>query len=107
MQDQRENIIAWLGPAIAALSYEVGAEVREAFLARDGDAASAFTATRPGHWSCDLYELARQRLRAAGVTRIFGGDLDTFSNPRLHSYRRDGARSGRMASLLWVLPPTD
>ena len=53
--------------------------------------------------------VARQnaRLRAAGVTRIFGGDLDTFSNPRLHSYRRDGARSGRMASLLWVSPPTD
>lgn len=107
MQGPRENIIAWLGPAIAAPSYEVGAEVREAFLARDGDTTSAFTATRPGHWSCDLYELARQRLRAAGVTRIFGGGLDTFADPRLHSYRRDGAHSGRMASLLWVLPTTD
>lgn len=107
MQGRRENLIAWLGPAIAAPSYEVGAEVRDVFLAHDPAAASAFTATRPGHWLCDLYTLARQRLRAAGVTRIFGGGLDTFTDPRLHSYRRDGAHSGRMASLLWVLPTTD
>ncbi|MDE2498493.1 MAG: peptidoglycan editing factor PgeF [Xanthomonadaceae bacterium] len=102
MHASRENIIAWLGPAIAAQSYEVGEEVREAFLARDPVAASAFTATRPGHWLCDLYELARQRLRAAGVDRIFGGGLDTFTDERLHSYRRDGARSGRMVSLAWM-----
>jgi copper oxidase (laccase) domain-containing protein len=51
-----------------------------------------------------LYGLARLRLRAAGVTRIFGGGFDTFTDPRLHSYRRDGARSGRMVSLLWLLP---
>jgi len=104
MQTSRANIIAWLGPAIAAQSYEVGGEVREAFLAHDPAAASAFTATRPAHWLCDLYELARQRLRAAGVARIFGGGLDTFTDPRLHSYRRDGANSGRMASLVWILP---
>jgi YfiH family protein len=97
----RVNILAWLGPAIAAESYEVGAEVREAFLAHDPVSASAFTATRPGHWLCDLYELARQRLRAAGVARIFGGGMDTFGDARLHSYRRDGAHSGRMASLAW------
>ncbi|HJR14672.1 MAG TPA: peptidoglycan editing factor PgeF [Rhodanobacteraceae bacterium] len=107
MQGPRANIIAWLGPAIAAQSYEVGGEVSEAFLAHDPAAASAFTATRPGHWLCDLYELARQRLRAAGVTRIFGGGLDTFTDPRLHSYRRDGASSGRMVSLVWKLPGTD
>jgi YfiH family protein len=104
MKGPRETIVAWFGPAIAAPSYEVGAEVRDAFLARDPAAASAFTATRPGHWLCDLYELARQHLRADGVTRIFGGDLDTFTDPRLHSYRRDGANSGRMVSLLWMLP---
>jgi len=102
MQARRENIIAWLGPAIATQSYEVGDEVREAFLAHDTAAASAFTATRHGHWLCDLYELARQRLQAAGVTRIFGGGLDTFTDPRLHSYRRDGAHSGRMVSLVWM-----
>lgn len=104
MHAPRQNIMAWLGPAIAAQSYEVGDEVREAFLAHDPAAASAFTATRSGHWLCDLYKLARQRLHAAGVTRIFGGGLDTFTDPRLHSYRRDGANSGRMVSLVWILP---
>ena len=104
MQAPRENIFAWLGPAIAARSYEVGDEVRDAFLAHDTAAASAFTITRPGHWLCDLYALARQRLQRAGVTRIFGGNLDTFTDPRLHSYRRDGAHSGRMVSLVWILP---
>ena len=102
MQTPRENIVAWLGPAIAAQSYEVGDEVRDAFLAHDHAAAFAFTATRTGHWLCDLYELARQRLHAAGVTRVSGGGFDTFSDPRLHSYRRDGAHSGRMVSLVWM-----
>ena len=102
MHAPRENIIAWLGPAIAAQSYEVGDEVRDAFLARDPAAGSAFTATRPNHWLCDLYALARQRLRVTGVTRVSGGGFDTFTDPRLHSYRRDGARSGRMVSLIWL-----
>jgi purine-nucleoside/S-methyl-5'-thioadenosine phosphorylase / adenosine deaminase len=104
MQASRGNIMAWLGPAIAAQSYEVGDEVRKAFLAHDPAAASAFIATRPGHWLCDLYQLARQRLRAAGVTRIHGGGFDTFTDSRLHSYRRGGAQSGRMASLIWIAP---
>lgn len=102
MQSPPARVIAWLGPAIAAPSYEVGAEVRTAFIAQDAAAQSAFTATRSGHWLCDLYELARQRLRAAGVTRVFGGGLDTFTDARLHSYRRDGAHSGRMVSLVWL-----
>ena len=106
MQTPREDVMAWLGPAIAAKSYEVGDEVREAFLARDSAAATAFTATRPGHWLCDLYALARLRLQRASVARVFGGGLDTFTDPRLHSYRRDGAHSGRMASLVWMLPGT-
>ena len=104
MRSRREDIVAWLGPAIAAPSYEVGEEVRAAFLAHDPAAASAFAATRPGHWLCDLYALARQRLRTAGVARVSGGGLDTFSDPRLHSYRRDGANSGRMVSLVWCAP---
>lgn len=96
------RLLAWLGPAIGAASYEVGDEVRAAFLAHARDAESAFTATRPGHWHCDLYALARRRLGALGVTRIHGGGFDTFSDPRFYSYRRDGARSGRMASLVWI-----
>lgn len=102
MRTPREGVMAWLGPAIAAQSYDVGGDVRAAFLARDPAAAGAFAATRPGHWQCDLYALARQRLRVAGVTRIFGGGRDTFTDPRLHSYRRDHDRSGRMASLVWI-----
>ncbi|MBS0430905.1 MAG: peptidoglycan editing factor PgeF [Proteobacteria bacterium] len=98
----REKILAWLGPAIGPRSYEVGEEVRDAFLVHAADAASAFAPTRPGHWHCDLYALARQRLHAAGVARISGGDFDTFTDPRFHSYRRDGARSGRFATLAWL-----
>lgn len=95
------EVSAWLGPGIAQLSYEVGDEVRQAFLDRDGDAAGCFRATRPGHWLCDLPALARQRLIAAGVHRVTGGDFDTYSDARLYSYRREGPRSGRFASLIW------
>ena len=98
------QILAWLGPAIGPHSYEVGGEVRDAFLARGDAASTAFSPTRPGHWHCDLYMLAGQRLRAAGVSRIFGGGFDTFTDPRFYSYRRDGARSGRFATLIWSNP---
>ncbi|HEX7325459.1 MAG TPA: peptidoglycan editing factor PgeF [Rhodanobacteraceae bacterium] len=99
-----DGVVAWLGPAIAARSYEVGSEVRDAFVAHDPLAMSAFKPSRAQHWYCDLYQLARLRLRHAGVTRIFGGGFDTFTDLRLHSYRRDGAQSGRMVSLLWMVP---
>lgn len=93
----------WLGPAIASRSYEVGAEVRDAFLAGRPEAASAFTPTRPGHWLCDLVELARQRLLAAGVVEVSGGDFDTLNEPRFYSHRR-GHPTGRFASLIWIEP---
>jgi YfiH family protein len=96
------QLLAWLGPAIGALSYEVGAEVREAFVTHSAAAEQAFTETRPGHWHCDLYTLARQRLAALGVTRVYGGGFDTFADARFYSYRRDGARSGRFASVIWL-----
>lgn len=96
------DVMAWLGPAIGAPSYEVGYEVRTAFVSADPPAASAFTPTRPGHALCDLYELARRRLATAGVTRIFGGGFDTFQDARFYSYRRDGAASGRFATLIWT-----
>ncbi|EIL98661.1 hypothetical protein UUA_11026 [Rhodanobacter thiooxydans LCS2] len=96
------RLLAWLGPCIGAASYEVGEEVRAAFVANDAAAAACFAATRPGHWRCDLAALARQRLAAAGVARIHGGGFDTHADPRFYSYRRDGARSGRFASLIWL-----
>lgn len=96
------RLMAWLGPAIGAASYEVGADVRDAFLGHDPGAEEAFAAGRQGHWYCDLYALAKRRLRAAGVTRIHGGGFDTLTDARFYSYRRDGARSGRFASLVWL-----
>lgn len=97
-----ERLLVWLGPAIGPRSYEVGADVRNAFVEHSDQADSAFTPTRPGHWHCDLYTLARQRLAALGVARVFGGDLDTCADARFYSYRRDGVRSGRLASLIWI-----
>ena len=94
------RLLAWLGPAIGPASYEVGEDVRTAFVAADPSAREAFAPTRPGHWRCDLYALARARLAALGVDRVHGGGLDTFTDPRLYSYRRDG-ETGRFASLVW------
>ncbi len=97
------ELFAWLGPAAGPEKYEIGAEVREAFLAHDPNADSAFVATRENHWRVDLYRLARQRLAAVGVTRVHGGGLCTISDPsRFYSHRRD-ARTGRMASLIWIV----
>jgi len=95
------RLVAWLGPCIGAASYEVGEEVRAAFVDSNGGAATCFAATRPGHWHCDLAGLARQRLAAAGVAGIHGGGFDTLADARFYSYRRDGASSGRFASLIW------
>jgi len=96
------QLIAWLGPAIGAQHFEVGTEVRDAFLAHDGAAADAFAANARGRWQCDLATLARQRLRRAGVQRVFGGHWCTYADPaRFFSYRRDG-NCGRMAALIWL-----
>jgi len=104
LQSPPERLMAWLGPCIGAASYEVGEEVRAAFVTHDPAAAEAFEPTRAGHWLCDLAALARRRLQAAGVSRVHGGGFDTLADPRFYSYRRDGARSGRFASLVWLAP---
>lgn len=97
------DLVAWLGPAAGPAAYEVGAEVFAAFASVDARAETAFAATRPGHWRVDLYALARQRLAAAGVSRVHGGGLCTISDPqRFFSHRRDG-RTGRIATLAWLL----
>ena len=96
------RLMAWLGAAIGPESFEVGAEVREAFLAADPAAAACFRPrAAPGKFLADLYGLARQRLARAGVQRVHGGGLDTYADPgRFFSYRRDG-RTGRLAALVW------
>ncbi len=97
------NIAAWLGPAIGPQAYEVDALVRDSFVNRDADAAAAFQPVRSGHWLCDLYALARLHLQRLGITQISGGDLCSFRDAqRFYSYRRDGANSGRLASLIWL-----
>ncbi|GAB2886025.1 peptidoglycan editing factor PgeF [Uliginosibacterium flavum] len=104
MQVPAVEVMAWLGPAISQDAFEVGEDVRAAFLAHSVEAASAFVAGKAeGKWQADLYRLARQRLLAAGVTQIYGGDRCTFREAdSFFSARRDGTQSGRQASLIWL-----
>jgi YfiH family protein len=102
MRVPARKALAWLGPAIGPRVYEVGDEVRAAFLARDARAAQAFAPTRPGHWLLDLYLVARQRLAARGVERVYGGGFCTHAEAgRFFSFRRE-AKSGRMAAAVWL-----
>jgi len=95
------GLIAHLGPGIGPRVFEVGADVREAFLSGDPRAETAFKPHAPGKWLADLFLLARQRLARAGVTQVSGGELCTHSDPaRFYSYRRD-RETGRMAALIW------
>jgi len=96
------RLIVWLGPAIGPQAFEVGDEVRAAFLSSDPGAASAFAAAGPARWLADLYALARRRLARCGVTHCYGGHWCTYSDTRrFYSYRRDGT-TGRMATLIWL-----
>jgi polyphenol oxidase len=104
------ELLAWLGPAIGPQAFEVGGEVREAFRARQRDAAAreavdaAFVPAAAGKFRADLYALARLGLAALGIDRVHGGGLCTYGSPELfYSYRRDGV-TGRMASLIWMAP---
>jgi len=96
------RLTAWLGPAIAAPAFEVGAEVREAFITRDTAAQRCFVANARGRYQADLYALARLALGRLGVERITGGGWCTYANDQdFYSYRRDG-RTGRMVTLAWL-----
>jgi len=98
------QLTAWLGPTISTAHFEVGEEVRQAFLARDPGATVGFCANPRGRWRCDLYELARRRLSAAGVLDVYGGTWCTYQDAeRFFSFRRDGV-CGRMAALIWLEP---
>lgn len=94
------ELLAYLGPAIGPQAFEVGDEVRNAFVDAHREAAVAFQALRPGKWLADLYLLARQALARLGVEAVYGGGYCTVHDAsRFFSYRRDGV-SGRMASLI-------
>ncbi|AHE99184.1 laccase [Thioalkalivibrio paradoxus ARh 1] len=95
------DVTAWLGPAIGPENFEVGPEVRAAFLAGDPAAEAAFRPGTGDRWFADLYRLARRRLRHAGIREIHGGGRCTFAeSDTFFSYRRDGV-CGRMATLIW------
>jgi YfiH family protein len=98
-----DDLLAWMGPAIGPDAFEVGGEVREAFINHDPAAAKAFRpSARDGHYLADIYYLARLRLEAAGVGQVYGGGFCTVSDKeRFYSYRRDG-QTGRFASLIWL-----
>ena len=109
-RESDSEILAWLGPCIGPEAFEVGAEVREAFCANDPAAAEHFQPLGEGKYLADLPALARQRLRKAGVQKIYGNDSSkswcTVSNPsRFFSYRRDQRSlggSGRFAVAAWL-----
>ena len=104
MERPASRIVAWMGPAIGPDAFEVGPEVREAFVASDPGADSAFRAHKPGKFMADLYALARRRLARAGVGSIGGGGFCTYHEPRrFFSYRRVKA-SGRMGAFIWIEP---
>ncbi|TQI79008.1 hypothetical protein FHU10_0936 [Serratia fonticola] len=95
------KITAWVGPAIGPSQFEVGPEVRAAFIAADSAAAVAFI-PHGEKFLANIYLLARQRLQRAGIFAIYGGDRCTMHEmSHFFSYRRDGV-TGRMASLIWV-----
>jgi YfiH family protein len=95
-----ERLMAWLGPAISKAAFEVGGEVREAFVSTDPDIASCFEANEYGRWLADLYGIAQRQLGLAGVDAVFGGDFCTYGDTeRFFSYRRDG-QCGRMATFI-------
>jgi YfiH family protein len=107
------NTVAWLGPCIGPTAFEVGAEVRAAFVDGDPRAAVCFTALASGKYLADLAGLARLRLQALGITQVYGNDGSapwcTVGNAsRFFSHRRDAGVSGngfnttgRMAACIW------
>ena len=101
MKLKQGDLMAWLGPAIGSNAFEVGSEVRSAFILQDAQFEQAFKVSGD-KWLCDLYLIAKTRLRKQGVPEIYGGDDCTYSNESEYfSYRRDGI-TGRMATMIWL-----
>ncbi len=95
------EVLVWLGPAIGAACFEVGLDVREAFVAKSAAFSSAFTQTNNNKYLADIYQLARIELAALGINAVYGGDFCTVTEQeRFYSYRRD-TQTGRMATLIW------
>lgn len=103
------GVHCWLGPAIGSQAFEVGADVRKAFVADDAGAEAAFVDQGQGKFLADIYHLARRRLRAAGVSHVAGGEFCTVTDTGFYSYRRAGQDAqgqpqpcGRQISMIWL-----
>ena len=100
------ELIAWLGPCIGPQAFEVGADVRDAFVNAAPQATECFQPMPGGKWLADLPALARQRLQQLGIAQVFGNDSSppwcTVGNAlRFFSHRRDRV-SGRQAACIWL-----
>lgn len=99
-----ETLHAWIGPGIATESYPVSAEIRDAFLQNHPDWSFVFQEVVPGQFLMDIQQIAHLQLQKTGLSpkQISGASWNTFTNPLLHSARRDGEVSGRMATVVWM-----
>ena len=96
-----EDLLVWLGPAIGPDCFEVGAEVRDAFLEKSAEFSSAFKEQSNDKWLADIYQLARIELATLGIATVYGGTHCTVTeHERFYSYRRE-TQTGRMATLIW------
>jgi len=97
------DFLAWIGPGISQNHYEVGDEVRNVFIEMDASNKEAFIPSIHQHWLANLPAIAILQLKNAGLNDIYGGDICTYTNDtQFFSYRRDGARTGRIVSLIWI-----
>jgi YfiH family protein len=119
LSSSSSTLIAYLGPTISQQHFEVGDEVRQAFLdntfnhkTKSGDSRNRIEACfskssdrqkkQDEFWMADLYGLAAVALNAEGITQIYGGNFCTYTDSKqFYSYRREG-QTGRMASLIWI-----
>ena len=103
MGTEPSEIVAWMGPCIGPKAFEVGEDVRDAFVRHDvGTAAHFSPRTTPGKFLCDLYSLARFRLATMGIVQVTGGDYCTFGQPELFFSHRRNPLTGRMAAFVWI-----
>ena len=103
MRTDPSEIVAWMGPCIGPTAFEVGEEVRDAFVKHDARAEDYFSPRQmPGKFLCDMYAIARLRLAAIGVVDVSGGNYCTFGQPDLFFSHRRHPLTGRMAAFVWI-----
>lgn len=97
------DVSVWFGPAIGPERFEVGQDVVDAFTSSHPGSNSAFATTDlAGKYMADIYALGKLALQNAGVEKFFGAEFCTVDDERFFSYRRQGKKSGRMASVIWI-----